>query len=95
MAKRILLVVLLALASGCSTQPERVETSSNAEASVALLTTWQDGVQTCKLWRINIDSRAVYVARCGAGLTAMEEHTVSTGKTSHTVRVEAQTIERE
>jgi hypothetical protein len=86
---RVVAVVFLVILAGCSKPTEHVERSSNAAAIVERVTTWDD----CALYRIKIE-RTVYVARCGAGVVAYEQHSESCGKhCSQTVRTEAQTVE--
>lgn len=90
----VLALTPVLLFAACGSSIERAEPSSNEEVAVGLLTTWPDGTDVCKLWRVRADGRSIYVARCGADVRAFEEHR-SGGKHRTTHTVEAITVEAE
>lgn len=83
MNRIIKFIIPLAIISGCKSSVESIQPSSNKEVAVGLLTTWQDGDVTCKLWRIH-DGDRIYVARCGTDVRVERHYTTTTsnGKTT-------------
>lgn len=93
--RTILVAALALIAVSCNSKPQAVERSTNTGVTVVLLTTWQDGADGCKLWRVEADSKQVYVARCGPDVRAYEQHTTGSSKHHRTVRTEALTASAE